>query len=109
MLEVPYKQIKTEAEKAAFYLGYLWESLVDSGVINPKTVKLFGNKENVIYDDYVEVFGKIKSIIRKRHINQYDEIIDLIEENLFNDEEYNVRHATFYNLGSLYASNVVAN
>lgn len=105
MLEIPYEQIKSKTEKAVFYLGYLWECSVDTGIISPRRVELFGDKEDATYDDYVKVFNELKAIIEKRHFSPYREVVQFVEENLSNDEEYGVRHATFYVLGCLYASN----
>lgn len=106
MIEIPYKQIKTNSEKAVFYLGFLWQSLVDTRVVSPRKFELFGDKENVMYEDYTNLFTEIKSTLEKRHINFYDEIIQYIEEKLTNNEEYNVKHSTFYVLGNLHASSL---
>lgn len=106
MLEIPYKQIKTNSEKAVFYLGFLWQNLVDTGVINPRKVKLFGDKENVIYEDYANLFTETKAVLEKRHIDIYDEIIQYIDKNLIGNEEYSIKHSTFYVLGNLHASSL---
>lgn len=109
MLEIPYKQIKTNSEKAVFYLGFLWQSLVDTGIINPRKVELFGGKESVIYGDYDNLLKEMKSTLEKRHIDIYDEIIQYIDKNLIGNEEYSIKHSTFYVLGSLYASSLKGN
>lgn len=106
MLEIPYKQIKTNSEKAVFYLGFLWQSLVDTGIINPRKVELFGGKENIGYEDYTQLLREVKSTLEKRHIDIYDEIIQFIEKKLANNEEYNIKHSTFYVLGNLHASSL---
>lgn len=104
MIEIPYKQIKTNSEKAVFYLGFLWQSLVDTGIINPRKVELFGGKESVIYGDYDNLLKEMKSTLEKRHIDIYDEIIQYIDKNLIGNEEYSIKHSTFYVLGNLHAS-----
>lgn len=106
MLEIPYKQIKTNSEKAVFYLGFLWQSLVDTGIINPRKVELFGGKENIGYEDYTQLLKEMKSTLEKRHIDLYGEIIQYIEENLIDNEEYDIKHSTFYVLGNLHASSL---
>lgn len=109
MLEIPYKQIKTNSEKAVFYLGFLWQSLVDMGIINPRKVELFGGKENIGYEDYTQLLREVKSTLEKRHIDLYREILQYIDKNLIGNEEYSIKHSTFYVLGSLYASSLKGN
>lgn len=106
MFEIPYKQIKTNSEKAVFYLGFLWQSLVDTGIINQRKVELFGGKESVIYGDYDNLLKEMKSTLEKRHIDIYDEIIQYIDKNLIGNEEYSIKHSTFYVLGNLHASSL---
>lgn len=100
-MEFP-KQIQSNSEKAAFLMGYLWSALCDAGLIHPKNVYLFGNKEEIVTEDFISLFRKMKSVVEKRQAHQYEQLVRDIEENLKSDDEFTIRHQTFYAIGQNY-------
>lgn len=106
MIDVPYQQIKTNSEKAVFYLGFLWELLVDVGIIDPRKIYLLDDKENVVYEDYADIFVKMKNALEKRQNKVFEEITQYIEKNLSKNNKYNIKDLTFFVLGNLCASHL---
>lgn len=108
-MKIPYKQVKTPGQKAAFYLGYVWSGLVAAGSIDPHKDAFLGDKEDLPYEDYRALFSKMADIVHTDNgrigLYQYREVFKnaLAEaaRNLLEAEKENfgLIHATCFALG----------